>query len=433
MRAALGLLLIAAGVLAQDTNLPRQVLLLARIKEKALDDLARVPNYTCIETIERYRRIPRDRDFRLMDRVHVEVAQIEGTERFAWPGSSAFEQKHPAEMVGYGAGATGDFAGNVAGIFKNPATTVRYVGNEPVEGRPAVRFDYETPAMASGLTISVGYVSGAAAIRGSFWADPESLDVLRVEVRAHDIPPEVPATSAVTRTDYWRVRMGGRNVLLTRRSDFTLTHLNGEVSRNQIIFTNCREFHGETTITFAGEPTVAVSSPPPIEQALLPPGLRLTLALDTAVDPDKAIVGTPIRAHVVERTGDVPNGARVHGQVRRIIRYDQLQPPKLQARRPGQPMIVLRSEHYGEILIGLEFTEIEYGRRRAPFAARLIEAEREPARRRVVQSFGYFGDGASVQYDSPGVANLYLSASRRLLPRGLTMLWLTVEPRERSR
>ncbi len=402
-------LLSCAAAAQSGPALPEEVLLLSRIKRKAIDDLARIPNYVCIESIERYRRAPRETDYTLLDRVFLEVANIAGKERFAWPGKSGFQDKAPSELIGSGASATGEFANHIAGIFKNYATTIRYAGKEEIDGRPAARYDYSTPLMASGLTVGVGSVSGRAAIRGSFWADTNSFDLLRVDVEAVDIPPEVPVQTSRSRTDYWRVRMGDTDALLARKSDFLMTDLTGTEFRNLVVFSSCREFVGETTLTFGAEPAIKVSDPPAIEAARLAEGLELTLVLDTAIDAARVAAGAPVRAHVADAAGEIPGGARVHGRVNRIIRY----------------------EAADQVLIGLEFAEIEYRRKRAPFIARLIAIDPEPKNRRSrVLAFGYFAGATAVQYDPPGTASLYVAASDATLPHGFRTRWLTTEKRD---
>ena len=61
-------------------------------------------------------------------------------------------------------------------------------------------------------------------------------------------------------------------------------------------------------------------------------------------------------------------------------------------------------------MIGIEFTDIEDGRSRAPFVARLIDAESQTgARGTQIRSFGYFEDDDLVQYDPPSTCLLYTS------------------------
>jgi hypothetical protein len=387
---------------------PENTVLLARIQQRAAEDLASVPNYVCVDSIDRSRWIPGQRDFRRLDRMYLDLAHIEGADRFSWLGSSSFQEKTPGAIVGYGASFSGDFADNRALVFKNRWTTIRYAGRVTIEGRPAMRYEYAVPPNHGGLAAIIGNDSGFAPARGVFWIDPETLDLLRIDIEGYDIPPSLPLQSVVARTTYWRVLIGGRGVLLARNSEFLLTERDGTVKRNVSVFSNCREYQAQSTVTF-GPSTTSQPSPPAVEPTRLQAGLQLQVVLDTPVDPSAAAVGESVRAHVVESSGEVPKGARVYGRVNRIVRY------------------------VDEVLIGLEFTHIEYRRNRVPFMARLIAVESQPGKPGMqIRGFGYFGDANIVRYDPPGAASLYISEREPVLRRGLVMRWVTVESRRGS-
>src|SRR5580692_7635174 len=74
---------------------------LAAIRKHALEDLSNLPNYVCVDSIDRAVRVPSEREFRLIDRVRLELAHIEDADRFSWIGSSAFLAKTDA-AVNYG-------------------------------------------------------------------------------------------------------------------------------------------------------------------------------------------------------------------------------------------------------------------------------------------------------------------------------------------
>jgi hypothetical protein len=56
------------------------------------DNLARLPNYTCVQTIERSHRAARKKIFERQDLMRLEVALVGGQERFAWPGAKRIEE-----------------------------------------------------------------------------------------------------------------------------------------------------------------------------------------------------------------------------------------------------------------------------------------------------------------------------------------------------
>jgi hypothetical protein len=75
MAATVIVLLLGALVEAQS-ELPREVLDLSRIKAKMNENLDRLPDYTCLETISRFHRATAASVFRHVDTVRVEVARI---------------------------------------------------------------------------------------------------------------------------------------------------------------------------------------------------------------------------------------------------------------------------------------------------------------------------------------------------------------------
>src|SRR5438045_2730322 len=103
MKAALAAIVILTGltgraqvspppaILSPDQGSPER-LLLAQIKAKMADNLARLPNYTCLQTIERSHRDARKKRFERQDLVRLEVALVGGRERFAWPGANRIDE-----------------------------------------------------------------------------------------------------------------------------------------------------------------------------------------------------------------------------------------------------------------------------------------------------------------------------------------------------
>src|SRR5580658_4160061 len=139
------LLAVMAGAWAQtkDASSPESAGLLERIKQRALEDLASVPNYVCVDSIVRSLSIPGERSFRRLDRLHVELAHVEGSDRFSWLGNSTFQSRSPTVMIGYGASFGGDFADNRSLVFKNSGTKISYAGRVTMDGRPVLRYDYD--------------------------------------------------------------------------------------------------------------------------------------------------------------------------------------------------------------------------------------------------------------------------------------------------
>jgi hypothetical protein len=390
-----------------------QTNLLEQIRQRAIADLASVPNYVCVDSIERSLLIQGQSQVRRLDRLHLELAHIEGADRFSWLGNSTFQSRSPSAMIGYGASFGGDFADTRALIFKKSSTNISFSGRVTMDGRPALRYNYDAPRGALG--VANGGQSGHTAARGSFWIDPETLDLLQIDIEGYAIPAELAVESISDRTTYWRVLIGQRIVLLARNSDFRLTYSDGIVRRNSSIFSNCREYAADSTLTFGSSPTP--EPPPPTKKdEHVQPGLELQLVLDETLDANQAAVGDPIRAHVLKGNGEIPRGARVNGRVNRIISFNDQIP------LPGRPP--------GQVLIQIEFFKIEYRSTHSPFIARLIDLQSQPGKPDPkIQSFGYLAGDAVVKYDPAGTASIYVPQESPVLGRDLIMQWVTVAQR----
>ena len=102
------LLFLALQACEAQQELPPDLLLLAKIKVKMAENLDRLPNYTCEQTIERSRRRAPARKFELLDTVRLEVALVENRELYGWPGANRITESDLSNLVG-GTIGNGDF------------------------------------------------------------------------------------------------------------------------------------------------------------------------------------------------------------------------------------------------------------------------------------------------------------------------------------
>src|ERR1035438_3035697 len=104
MLAGLGLAWAAAA-----QGLPPEVLLLARVKAHTREQLARLPNCSCLETVRRDHQ-PAGGVMRPMDTVRLEVLYSDHHELYASPGDRRFGDNQPMDFVGSGTIGNGHFA-----------------------------------------------------------------------------------------------------------------------------------------------------------------------------------------------------------------------------------------------------------------------------------------------------------------------------------
>jgi hypothetical protein len=322
----------ALGVLL--AQLSPDLELLTHVKLHEIEQLHRQPNYTCTETVERSQRSSATRKFQLLDTLRLEVALVGGKELFAWPGAKKFSDVEISDMIQRGAIGNGSFALHARAVFEGRAATYKYRGAEHLEGTPAdtqaERFDFDVPLFLSGYSIKTNGRKAIVAYHGSFWADPRSFDLIRMEVIADQIPEELGLAKATDRVDYKRLKIGDNNFLLPSASELHMADLNGAENRNIVHFSACRQYSGESVISFAEpEPEAGNSSEPqPAREVELPPGAAVTVELADAIEMDAAAIGDPVEARVkgdVKSKGVVliPKGATAKGRITTLERHTE--------------------------------------------------------------------------------------------------------------
>jgi hypothetical protein len=415
------------GAAAQD--LAPEVLLLAHIRSHMRGEISRVTNYTCLETTARFhseRGGPSKTRAKMqpLDTVRLEVAYTNHHEWYGSPGDRNFTEDNPAAFIGSGMIGNGFFAITLHNIFVNNLATFTYRGEETVGGRTASRYDFRLSRRSDGFTVSLAEGAGEVGEQGSFWADPESLDLIRLESQADEIPPYLPLTEMTLNVSYARMRIGEYGALLAQDADLHMLKTMGEESYNHLEYTHCRAFSAQSDIRFDsgfqdGAQPLPADRPKTISDAgaadAVPPFLPIALQL-TAPITDRDTVGALIEARVsgdVVRKGKtvIPNGSLVRGRIRRLERY-----------KTG-----------AEFIVGLEFTEVEVNGRRLRFYADLIGMDRRPGIRPslyepivVRSSGGYQTTSQTITlHELPGVASFFVGGKTFTIPSGFRMVWRT--------
>jgi hypothetical protein len=317
--ALLVILFLAEQVLAAQTSGER----LASIRQRMAGNLARLPNYTCLETVERTQRPPGSRRYSVIDRLRLEVAYVGGGELYAWPGAGKFEDKSVEQIVGRGALiGTGSFALHARAVFASNAPAFTPAGEQESDGHKVVRFDFQITRAKSRYSIRTGPEPVIVAYHGFFEADPVTFDPVRLEVLAEDLPAELQLQSSGEMVHYARMRIGESDFLLPVSSELWMVQTDGTEDRNRTRFEQCHQYSGESTVRFDvvdGDVSAAAAAGP-IE---LPAGLSLETRIRETIDHAKAAIGDQVHATVVgdvKRGGRVlvPKGAVVSGRITRL-------------------------------------------------------------------------------------------------------------------
>jgi hypothetical protein len=350
---------VAAGLAAQP--LTPETILLGRTRYHMVETLRRIPNYTCLETIERSVRQPRSKRATLVDALRLEVAVVDGKELFSWPGERQFKERDLRELAPGGAIGNGNFALHAKSVFGGGYVKFTFRGKEQREGREVARFDYDVPQQFSGYQIRVGDASAVVAYHGHVVVDAKTLDVIDLEVIADDLPSHLKLQRATDFMHYSRQRIGEADHLLPVSSEMTMVGLDGAESRNKVTFSGCRQYSGESVVRFDDpEPTTEAAPAAPVVPRVateLPAELLLEASLDETLAIDKAATGD-LLSFTVRRDARrhkitlVPKGARIRARVADVDRR------------------AVRGYSMG---VGIQLVEIEHEGQIVPLKAQVVE------------------------------------------------------------
>jgi hypothetical protein len=417
---------ILAGM-AIPQDLPPGVLLLSRAKNRVKEELQHLTNISCLETVQREHQPPKGK-MRPLDTVRLEVLTNGGKELFASPGDGKFSEGHPISYVGSGMLGNGVFGLYLKDILLNESVSDEYKAEEEIGGRRLARYDYRLPLMWSGESIHILEGSGKVGLHGSYWVDPQTYDVVRLELTADDIPPTLPIAEAVTNISYARTRLADNLVvLLPESAEVRIAKFSGEISYNRMEFTHCRVFGAESKLSF-GAPDAAEQMPrfgvSSIDDTLrpLPDGLQITVKLRSRISGGMAVgalIDGVVAANVsMKRKVVIAAGSPVRGRIRRLEHYTDPFP------------------HY---VVALEFTEVDLEGIRYRFYADPVEIEPVAGVEQLLsvphnaETRQLMGGGREYRSksetlwlpDLPGVATFFFKGGKLDLPQGFRTVWKT--------
>jgi hypothetical protein len=284
-------------------------------------EFAQLHDFVCTQTVDRYNRASADKRWDKIDTLQFDTAFVGDRELYALAGSQRFDSRPLAAFIARGAISNGQLALLARDVFVTSTASFTYRGETEQTGRPVYEFGYDVPASDSSYHLRVGSTDAVTAFQGVFWIDRETLDLIRLEVQAYDIPDSLGLAEADTALDYSRVNIDGIDALLPRAAALTVVATDGGGNMNRTRFSAWRHYRAESTIRFAntdaapastGDADRTMPAPPPF----FPRGAVIELALDSGLDPASAKLGDVITATLERPLGDtLSRGASITGRV----------------------------------------------------------------------------------------------------------------------
>jgi hypothetical protein len=346
------------------------------------------------------------------ERLRLEVLFIETTELFAWPGSSEFTSEALESWISAGAINNGDFAAEVLNLFVISAASVKYVDLDMLDQHALLRFDFHMPLLTSKYSLAIHGKSATTAFSGSFWVDRESLDLVRLEMHAEEIPSDLDCREAHQFITYGRAGLIDGDGLLPSAAELAIVSRDGHESRNAIAFNNCHHYSADSTLSFT-EPS---DSAPPAKsgpQRALPADVELALRLEEPISITKSMAGDQIAARLDKAVNAggmlLPKGTRVLGRIGRLEQHLSSPP---------------------SILIGLQFFAAETPDGLVVFSARLTGPRASPDVIKVVNNKmesvpGTVGLNIEEDGRRPGLRSFRVRGKELRVERGFRTVWKT--------
>jgi hypothetical protein len=433
MRGTILVISLVSGSYAQAPPNPEEVL--AKARGNMLDRTERLPNYTCVQTVDRKYFKPakpafpvpscnelsarsNEKNYHLKleatDRLRLDVKVSNGTEIGAWAGAGNFGDGNVMKLI-QGPFGTGGFGTFLTDIFAGSSVAFHFEGEESLDHRKLFRYRFQIARDASHYMVHSGSEWIATGYSGMVWIDLNSFELRRLLVQASELAEETGACESNSSVEYAQTRIGTGDFLLPQRSALHFLMRDTTESDVATTYSRCRQFLGEARLVTAPS-AVAAELPPTPATTVIPADLVVPLTLAQPIDTNTAAAGDVVVATVSEPVRD-PKSSEVVIPVRSIVR--------------GR---VLRMEHSlgppGQFVIAIQLETIEIHGVTSPIYAIRLRYEEIPAVKSATS--GLVERSRQIVLPPPGqsalVSNFSISSKAKhfVLPRGLAMQWITV-------
>jgi hypothetical protein len=314
--------LLPAGLLLGASDGQDPATLLERIRQHTRAALAQVEQCVCEQAIDRFHRTSSAQPWQKTDTVHLDVALSANEERYGRAGADRFFDRGLQESVGRGMTSTGRFGLILSQVLDPSTTAYQYQPGAERNGLPAHQFEFEVLADKSRYHLRTASAEKPVSYEGVLWAHQQSLDLIRLEAQAIDIPEELGIDEARFHVEYARreIHADAPPLLLPVQIQVELVTREGLQALNRARLGKCRLFAAESNLLLSGAETPASATPSSRPSPPLPPGAILEIALEEPLHLDKVQPGQPVTARLARpvRLGDslfLQEGAVVRGQV----------------------------------------------------------------------------------------------------------------------
>jgi hypothetical protein len=242
-RSGLAVLFLAGAAIADDPEV-----LFQRVKAHMSEHLAQLPKYTCHETIDRITRV--GGNWRHRDTIEFDVAFAGDKELFSRPGMDHFEEQSLEQMAQGGTMSNRAMGSDIDLIFSLNVAEFQYAGAGKKDGRKALRFNLRVPVEKSHYCVRRAGLSAFTAYEGSVWVEPDTLDLVRVDFKANQIPSSIGVNLVEESLHYKKLTIGKSEFVLPDHSELCTLDAAGNYCLNMVKLDRCHEFVSDSVVTY---------------------------------------------------------------------------------------------------------------------------------------------------------------------------------------
>ena len=208
-----------------------------------------LPNFLCQQSTTRS-YAGADRHWRTLDNVTAEVLYVQGHESYR-------DVKLNGRLTGHsmmdlpGSRSTGEFGSTLRALFdKETEALFKFHSSAVVAGFSTAVYAFAVSGDKSDWRISAGSQMIMTPYTGKIWIDRKSGNVVRIEMKAEDIPQSFPFRRVEAEVDYGAVMLPSGRYFLPEKAENVSCNDPKSCSRNVIEFRNYHKYIGESSISF---------------------------------------------------------------------------------------------------------------------------------------------------------------------------------------
>ena len=234
----------------------KQKEILEAMRNYANSYISSLPNYLCVQVIDRYVSFRSADDFRKEDKVLVKLSYNNGQENYKVYNVNGQMVDTNLETLN-GAVSSGEFGSLMKSVFSPKSQAeIAWARWGRLRGKVLAVYSYFIDSGHSDYTLD--YDRGAqriyTAYKGLIFVDENTGVIYRITFEAVDIPSTFPIKEAQTKLDYDDQKIGDNTFILPLYADIRMQGPNSVYTKNEERFTLYQKFGSESSIKFADIP-----------------------------------------------------------------------------------------------------------------------------------------------------------------------------------